>query len=107
MRRIRFTMFKQVWRLIFVPRSRLYIRRSGEQLDGVCDVPDHPGQVLTEANREIHVRNDLDSEDMLETVLHELTHAAFPDKREDYVEHFARDASRLLVRLGYGRHDAQ
>lgn len=106
MRAIRFTLFRQIWRLVFVPRSKLCDRRTGEQLDGICAVPQHPGHVLTEAQRVIHLRNDLDDEDLLESVIHELAHGAFPDKLEDYVEHFARDTTRLLIRLGFRKgHD--
>lgn len=103
MQRMRFSLFRQVWRLVFVPRSKLYDRRRKEQLDGVCAVPQHPGHVLTEVQRVIHLRNDLDDEDLMESVIHELGHAAFPDRQEAYVEHFARDTMRLLMRLGFHR----
>jgi hypothetical protein len=100
---MRFTLFKQLWRLVFVPRAKLYDYRRGEQLDGVCAVPQHPGHVLTADQRVIHLRNDLDDEDLMETVIHELGHAAFVDRQEEYVEHFARDTARLLTRLGFRR----
>lgn len=102
---MRFMLFRQQWRLHFVSRRAMYDRKNKEQLDGVCAVPAHPGHVLTKEQRTVHARDDLDDEDLMETIVHEMGHAAFPDRSEEYIDQFARDVTRLLGRLGYKRGD--
>ncbi len=61
---------------------------------GDCDTP-------ATANKEIRISSSLKGEERLEVVLHELVHAAGWHIDEEFVEQFARDAARVLWRLGY------
>ena len=54
-------------------------------------------------NKEMHINpchpNDAE---LMDTVIHEITHAAFPQLNEETVEQFAKDVTRVLHhRLGY------
>jgi hypothetical protein len=61
---------------------------------GDCDPPDKPG-------KEIRVSSSLQGEERLEVLIHELVHAAGWHIAEGFTETFARDAARVLWRLGY------
>lgn len=63
---------------------------------GWCDAPDAP-------RKKIIVDDRLKGFDELDTILHEIGHAADFDKCEDYVEQVATDMARVLWRLGYRR----
>lgn len=52
----------------------------------------------------VAVSSDLEGEELLEVIIHEALHAAFPDLSDDAdgpVETTAADLARLLWRLGY------
>ena len=59
--------------------------------DGLCDY----------ATRTITIRKNQRGEAQLDTVIHELLHAAHWDLAEESVEETARDLARVLWRLGY------
>ncbi len=82
----------KLWRLLFerLPKSADYF--------GVCDAPNVH-------NKAIRVDRRLSGEKRLEVVLHELLHAGHWDMSEEAVEEFARDAARILTRLGYHNGD--
>lgn len=75
------------WRLRYAPNLAN---------DGDCQPP-------TVKDKEIRLSSELDkaSPDHLETVVHELTHAAFYWMREYAVSEFAADLTRVLWRMGY------
>lgn len=70
--------------------------RRGETVYGECDSPTH-------RNKEIRIRPGLSEQHEMETLLHEMLHASGWHLDEEYVERFASDAARTLVRLGFGR----
>jgi len=61
---------------------------------GDCDPPEKHG-------KEIRVSADLVGEERLEVVLHELVHAAGWHIDDPFAEQFARDAARIIWRLGH------
>jgi hypothetical protein len=73
------------WRLRFAPNMTNR---------GDCDPPDQP-------DKEIRVSSALRGEERLEVLIHELLHSAGWHIDEEFVERFARDATRALWRLGY------
>lgn len=76
------------WQL--VERSQLANR-------GDVDSPDTPG-------KQIRISRDLEGEERLEVIVHEITHCAFWQIDELAVEEFGRDLARILYRkLGYRR----
>ena len=74
------------WRLVFV--ERLASGAAGE-MDPVGT-----------PRKEIRVAMQQSSIDILDTLLHELLHAAFPDLSEESVTDGATDIARVLQRLG-------
>ena len=64
--------------------------------DGICDAPDEP-------SKRIRIRKSLTGEAELDTVIHELMHAAHWQLSEEAVNDTARDIARVLWRLGYRR----
>lgn len=66
--------------------------------DGECDPPDR-------RDKEIRIHSKLSEQDELETLIHEIWHAADWHKKEDYIEEVARDMARILIRLGWRRSD--
>lgn len=86
------------WNLFFtraMQGAKLAAKRE-EVIYGECDPPGIP-------NKEIRVRTKLGGEEELETVIHELVHAAGWHIDEEFVERFGIDAARVLWRLGYRR----
>lgn len=63
---------------------------------GECDEPSRRG-------KEIRIRDGLSPEATLDTVVHEVLHAADWHKDEAWVEQVASDLTRILWRLGYRR----
>lgn len=82
------------WQLRFVSGGEFEMEK---QL-GECDSP-------TAKNKSIRIANDIDGELLMDTVIHEMTHAAFPMIGEDFVEQFATDVARVVTSLGYARMD--
>lgn len=102
-RQMRFTLFGKRWNLRFVPASELPKVGGLRDRDGDCVIPMTPADRVP--YRDIRIYDKLRGQVMLETIIHESTHAAFPDLREEWVEHFAADVARLLWRLNYRRSD--
>jgi len=90
--------FGKRWRMLFVPASELPKPRDR---DGECVVPETPAHRIPV--REMRIYDKLTGQQMLETICHEFGHAADPEKREEFVTHYAADLSRLLWKLGYRR----
>lgn len=65
-----------------------------ENTGGECDSPDTKG-------KEIRISTDLQREEELEVVIHELLHASDWSKDEEWVEEIAQDISNVLMRLGW------
>ena len=53
--------------------------------------------------RIIRVKRKQKEEDILDTLLHEMLHAIFPQLTEDIIYDAANDLSRTLFKLGYRR----
>ena len=53
----------------------------------------------------IRISPKLRGSELLDTMLHEITHAAFPDLTEEAVFSFAEDAATVLWNHGYRRVD--
>jgi hypothetical protein len=53
----------------------------------------------------IRIDPKLRGSELLDTMIHEITHAAFPDLSEDAVNRFATDAATILWNDGYRRCD--
>lgn len=66
----------------------------GKQDKGVCDGPHIK-------NKKIRVNKKLSGEPLLDTLLHEMLHAADWQKDEEWVEETAADIARVLTKLGY------
>ena len=75
-------------------RGRYYTFRFGRAVPGAVGHYDPD-------RRELVVSPSLRGEQRLDTVIHELLHAALPDLDEDAVNTTASDIARLLWRLGY------
>lgn len=71
--------------LRFVPRLKNY---------GDCDPP-------TVKKKQIRVRQSLRGRLRLDTIIHELLHAALWEVREEWVDQTATDIARILDKLGY------
>lgn len=64
--------------------------------DGQCDHPQQRGKKIV-----LNPRIRRNSREYMETVLHEVLHAALWHLDEDFVDQYARDATRILHRLGF------
>jgi len=74
------------WNLRFVKPMR--------DCRGKCFPPDESG-------KEIRVNRNLEGQERLEVILHELLHAANWHLDESFVEQCAADISKILWKLGY------
>ena len=74
------------WNLVFIELD--------ENTGGECDSPDTKG-------KEIRISTDLQREEELEIVIHELLHASDWSKDEEWVEEIAQDICNVLMRLGW------
>jgi hypothetical protein len=61
---------------------------------GLCD---HPSSAV----REIWIKSNQTGKVMLDTLIHELIHASFPDLKEEAVLETASDIATVLWDLGY------
>jgi hypothetical protein len=75
----------KIWELVFFSN----LKNRGE-----CD---HPCSV----NKQIRVRENLEGEEKLEILIHEMLHAAFWHLDEEYVQAAAEDIAKVLWKLGY------
>lgn len=67
-----------------------------EKHDGKCDPPDRRGKMILIDSR-------ITGERELDTLIHEMLHAADWSKDEAWVSGLASDMARVLSRLGYAR----
>ena len=74
------------WNLLFTELD--------EETGGECDSPDTNG-------KQIRIATDLQKQDELEVIIHELLHAADWSKDEEWVEVIADDIARILWKLGW------
>ena len=56
-----------------------------------------------EDNNRIVIHPGQDGADLMDTIIHELTHRAFPNAGEARVAQFANDVTMILERFGYRR----
>lgn len=91
------------WDIHEVPPSRLKDYRRDEQADGDCVVPSNPSQKLSRNERRIRIANNLKSDDLLETLIHEVLHAMFPEKNEEWISDSAEDIAVILCGFGFAR----
>lgn len=77
--------------------SRVYKLETSHELQGWCDVPDEKDDLT------IYVNPNLKGRAHLETLIHELTHAIFPDWPEEAVDLFAHQQARFLWGHKYRR----
>lgn len=77
------------YKIQFLPKSAF-----DNKTDGTCDAPQTK-------NKAIKIRKGMSEIDTLETIIHEAAHAALWHHEEQFIESFAKDLSRLLIRLGY------
>jgi hypothetical protein len=81
------TVNRKRWQLIFEPLKKEH---------GRCDSPDTPGKKITISPSVMR-----DDQLYLETILHELLHAAVWNLDEEFVTEYARVAARTAIRLGF------
>lgn len=62
---------------------------------GSCEADKPPGEV-----GEIYICRDLHGRRLIDTFIHELTHAAYPFLAEDPVDRFASDLTKILFDAG-------
>ena len=77
------------WSLVF---RRIRATKDGPIL-GLCD----------NADRIITIHKPLEGQELLNTLVHELTHACLPDTAEDSVDDTAESIAAALWQLGYRR----
>lgn len=78
--------------------NKLGKQRSRKRTVGDCMAPHDPGKT-------IRILNGLDAEETLDTIIHEVLHAADWHKTEEWVNTVASDLARILWKLGYRRTD--
>jgi hypothetical protein len=83
--KVRVSVLGKRWNLRFVPN----LSKSGD-----CDGPSKEG-------KEIRIWQGVKGKDKLDTLIHELLHAAGWHIDEAFVAQFASDAAQVLWRLGY------
>jgi len=81
-------------------RSKPYtlMTRRMKDFDGLCDHPATP-------HPEIWIHSNLKGEPMLNALLHECLHAAFPDVIEETIDIVGSDLAMILWELGYRNED--
>jgi hypothetical protein len=84
-------------RTIYVNDQRWKVQRNARlrKDDGVCDY----------STKTIRLRAGLVGVDLLDTILHELIHARWPDLHEDAVAEFSETVSGFLDAEGFKQHD--
>jgi hypothetical protein len=75
-------------------RWRLEFSNPGPKADGDCSDPG-------DTDKRIRVRSSLRGITKLETIIHEVLHAADWHKSEEWVEQVAGDLAKILHKLGY------
>jgi hypothetical protein len=91
------TILRHQYDLEFCERlPRILIDGTPQRVDGYCDPPHAPG-------KQILIRSTLGEQETLDTLIHEMLHAAGWHIDEEFVEQFAADAAAVLWKLGYRR----
>lgn len=87
---MRVKILDKYWNLVFETHSA--------DTDGYCDPADKP-------DKRIQIRPSLKGRDELDTIIHEIHHAADPSQMVDekWVLQYATDLARVLWDLGYRR----
>jgi Zn-dependent peptidase ImmA (M78 family) len=97
----------QYWNLFFKPKKDI------QNCYGICILPNQPCDTkgctdetpcvlcASYKDRDIVIAQNLDPEDELGTVIHELMHAAFPAHKEYYIHDVSESITTALWRLGY------
>lgn len=86
------------WEIVWLRRLRRL--PDGKTAAGWCDPPDSAG-------KQIRIRDGMDEETELDTLIHEMLHAAAWHVREDLVDQFASDAARVLTKLGWRKNGCE
>ena len=92
---MRFKILGKYWNLM--PVSRISEHKDYHIVGQAEQTPGKP--------RVIKILSRLKGQDRLETIVHELTHAASWPLDETFIETFAVDVARVLWRLGYRQID--
>lgn len=71
-----------------------FVRKKIKGVYGMCDSPEAH-------KKQISVDPDLTGEEELGSILHECSHAAFWDLKEEAIDEATADIARVLWRLGY------
>ena len=79
---------KKRWKLVFQEKPKL----EGEECLGYCERPDQKG-------KRIVIDCNVTGTELLEVLIHEQTHAADWSKDEEWVEDYADDLDKNLVRI--------
>lgn len=87
------TILGKRWRFRWGRHRDIHPRR---KFRGVCDPPD-------KKHKEIVVATDQSELSKLDTLIHEMLHAADWHKDEEWIETVGTDIARALWRLGYRR----
>ena len=92
-------------RLRIAKRHRVHIRRKWWTLEYVSNLyKDRWGDCCWD-KRTVRVRDTAAGVDRLDTIVHELTHARFPDLSEEAVTDFATTVAAILHADGFIRSD--
>lgn len=75
---------RRTWRLVFAERMQ-----EAYGVFGDCDAP-------SQRSKAIRVDPSQTDSELLDTILHEMLHAAFPWMNEDHVTRFATDQARAI-----------
>jgi hypothetical protein len=81
------TILRKRYELRFVPFL-------GKTVMGTCEDPFEPERI-------IRIKQGMSEKETLDTIIHEILHAADWWKKEEWVENVATDITRTLWRLGY------
>lgn len=87
--KLRVKLAGKYWTIRHLPARRL-----GRDVCGLCDDPKR-------ARPEIWLKQSLSEKDMLDTTVHELLHALFPDLSEESVTKAGTEIAKVLWKLGY------
>ncbi len=85
-------------KVVIRKRPFTLLSRTMKQFDGLCDHPATPYP-------EIWIHSRIRGVEALNTICHELGHAAYPDLSEDAITEFANDLATVLWELGYRNED--
>lgn len=85
----KFKICGRLYTILSVPRHTL-----PDQSDGFCDAP-------SERQKRIRIADDQGGQLELDTLIHEVIHAADWNQSEEWVTQVARDLARILYKMGW------